>query len=68
MNSSHCHLVVGQIRDERQGNAETPKTRHKKLSLYHSDDGDQAIQLCIERYQQRQVARGVQVELKHFYT
>ncbi len=43
MNSSHCHLVVGQIRDERQGNAETPKTRHKNVPLYHLDDGDQAI-------------------------
>ena len=43
MNSSHGHLVVGQISDERQGNAKTPKTRLKNVPLYHPDDGGQAI-------------------------
>jgi hypothetical protein len=34
MNSSHCHLVVGQLRDEGQVNGEAPKTRHKNVPLY----------------------------------
>ena len=38
MNSSHCHLVVGQLRDEGQGNGEAPKTRHKNVPLFHPDD------------------------------
>jgi len=34
MNSSLCHLVVSQLRDEGQGNGEAPKTRHKNIPLY----------------------------------
>ena len=43
MNSSQCHLVIGQIRNERQRNAETSKTRLKNVPLNHPDDDDQAI-------------------------
>ena len=39
INSSHCHLVVGQLRDGGQGNGEAPKTLHKNVPLYHPDDG-----------------------------
>jgi len=39
MNSSHCHLVVGQLCDERQGNGEALKTRLKNVPLYHPDYG-----------------------------
>jgi hypothetical protein len=39
MISSHYHLVVGQLRDEVQGNGEAPKNRHKNVPLYHPNDG-----------------------------
>jgi len=34
MNSSHCHLVVGQLRDEGQGNGKAEKKPDTKMYRY----------------------------------